>query len=206
MAANCTERIAILCWPPTTWRKESRWSYLLQLRSLREEESSYIVLHAPASSQDIAAAEAVIRSKFPPSYRQFLLLANGQGIGALSIVGIHGAGPTLANWDAAVLNNWFECEKHQHEIAANWRHFQDLYDYERVMDWERGENSFGSDETILVPFAQTDEAWCFDRTRPDANGEYPVLFWDHETREAAEYFADFSTWLIKEIIEDYRSE
>jgi hypothetical protein len=38
------EQAAILCWPPTTWRKEQRWGYLFQLRSPRDgEESSHIV-------------------------------------------------------------------------------------------------------------------------------------------------------------------
>lgn len=195
------EQVAILCWPSTPWREKQQWSYLFEPKSPRgEEASSYIVLHTPATPQEIAAAEAVLRMALPPSYRCFLSVANGLTIGTSGAAGIHGAGPMHANWDTVVLNQWLECEKYQHEIAAQWRSFQGLYDYERIMDWERGENSFGSDETILVPFAYTYENWCFDRTRPGENGEYPVMFWDHETREASEYHANFSSWFSNEIV------
>lgn len=197
------EYAAILCQTHADWREKQQWSYLFQLKSPQDqniEEASYIVLHIPASPQEIAAAEAVLRLTLPPSYRCFLSITNGLGIGTFSITGIYGAGPTRANWDAVVLNQWSECEKYRHEIAAEWRSFQGVYDYERIMDWERGENSFGSDETILVPFAYTYETWCFDRTRSNENGEYPVMLWDHETREASESYADFPAWFSNEIV------
>lgn len=197
------EQAAILCWPPTTWRKEQRWGYLFQLRAPRDsEESSHIVLHSPASPQDIAAAEAVIRLNLPPSYRQFLQITNGLGFclsDTRALSWICSVGPAHVHWNTVLFNDWFECEKHQHELAASWRSFQNAYDYERIVDWERGEKIFDPDEAIMVPFAHTYEAWCFDRTRTDANGEYPVMFWDHETCEASEYYADFSAWFAEEV-------
>lgn len=194
-----TEYGAIVCWPPNQWYAFPRWGYLFQIASPRPGGTSeHIVLHAPASSEDIRAAEAALRLTLPPSYRRFLLLANGLDPRPDEISWIFGAGPQRANWKAVILNQWFECE-HQFEIASSWRAFQGTYDYERIRDWENAENTFLSDETILVPFAQTCETWCFDRTRPGTNGEYPVIFWDHETREARDSYDDFSSWFTREI-------
>lgn len=196
-----TEYTGILCRPATTWRETPQWSYLLQIQSPHTEESEHIVLYSPATSQEIAAAEAVLRFVLPPGYRHFLMLTNGLGLSSSDtreLTWICSAGPAHANWKAAMLNDWFECEKYN-EIASQWRQFQGLYDYEHVMDWEKGENTFNSDETILVPFASTYETWCFDRTRPDTQGEYPVVFWDHERREASDYYSDFSAWFANEV-------
>ena len=67
------------------------------------------------------------------------------------------------------------------------------------MDREGGIDTFLSDETILVPFSMTFDAWCFDRTRPDEDGEYPVMLWDHELREAKERYPDFAAWFAGEV-------
>lgn len=193
------EQGAILCWPPNQWDAFPRWGYLFQIASPDPEGASeHIVLHAPASSEDIRAAEAVLRLNLPPSYRRFLLLANGLGTTPDERSWIFGAGPQRANWKAVVLNQWLECE-HHFEITAYWRAFQGTYDYERIRDWEHAKNTFLSDETLLVPFAHTFETWCFDRTRPGRNGEYPVIFWDHETRKAHDSYEDFSSWFMGEI-------
>jgi SMI1/KNR4 family protein SUKH-1 len=193
------EQGAILCWPPNQWSAFPRWGYLFQIASPDPERTPMaIVLHAPTSSEDIRAAEAALRLTLPPSYRRFLLLANGLGTTPDEMSWILGAGPQRANWKAVVLNQWLKCED-QFEIAAYWRAFQGTYDYERIRDWENGKNTFFSDETLLVPFAYTFETWCFDRTRSGANGEYPVIFWDHETREAQESYSDFSSWFAGEI-------
>jgi hypothetical protein len=50
-----------------------------------------------------------------------------------------------------------------------------------------------------VPFAQTFDAWCFDRTRTGEDGEYPVMLWDHELREAKEIYPDFVAWFAGEV-------
>lgn len=179
---------------PDNWQSPLQWGYLLQIRSRHAGRApEHILLHAPASPADIAAAEAALRMKLPPSYRRFLMLTNGLGIGIRELTYIAGAGPARADWNPVVLNQWLECQPY-HEIAAMWREFQGVYDYERIQDWEGGVNTFLSDETVLVPFAQTYDAWCFDRTRQRADGEYPVMFWDHETREASERYPDFLAW------------
>ncbi|MDQ2907636.1 MAG: hypothetical protein M3Y81_29355, partial [Chloroflexota bacterium] len=92
----------------------------------------------------------------------------------------------------------YQCDQHQ-EIAASWRSFQGVYDYERIRDWENGEHTFLSDETTLVPFGYTYETWCFDRNRPEPDGDYPIIFWDHETRQARDAYPDFSRWFAGEI-------
>jgi hypothetical protein len=97
-----------------------------------------------------------------------------------------------------LLNQSMECAKY-HEVAASWRAFQGTYDYERIMDRERGEDTFRSDETVLIPFAHTYEDWCFDRTRPDSAGEYPIVLWDHERREATDMYPQFDAWFAAEV-------
>jgi SMI1-KNR4 cell-wall len=190
---------AIGYWPSTDGYPGHRWGYLFQVGSPRVGEiSEHIILHPPVSPEKIHAAEAVLRLALPPSYRRFLLITNGLGVGEREGVWVYGAGPELADWDAVVLNKWLECERYG-EIAAQWRGFQGVYDYEHIRDWENGEHTFCSDETILVPFGYTYEIWCFDRSRPGANGEYPVIFWDHETREASDAYRDFSSWFAGEI-------
>jgi len=97
-----------------------------------------------------------------------------------------------------LLNQWLECGG-QHEVAAAWREFAGTYAYERIMDRERGEDTFRSDETALIPFAYTYETWCFDRTRPDSAGEYPIVLWDHELRAATDRYPDFDSWFAGEV-------
>ncbi|GCE11826.1 SMI1/KNR4 family protein [Tengunoibacter tsumagoiensis] len=191
--------VAILCWPPTPWYPSQRWGYLFQVKALQAEKApKQIVLHTPASLQDIAQAEAALRLTLPPSYRRFLLVTNGFATGVHRIPWICGAGPGLANWKSVLFNKWSDCEGY-HEIASLWRAFQGIYDYERIRDWENGENTFLSDETVLVPFAQTYDEWCFDRSRRKVSGEYPVIFWNHETRQASDYYKDFSSWFAGEV-------
>ncbi len=184
---------------PAHWKSPEKWGYLVQiLPPNAETETDHLLLHLPASPADIASAEAVLRMKLPPNYRNFLMITNGLGMGAIELTYVCGAGPARADWNRVILNQWLECS-HQHEIAAQWREFQGVYDYERIRDWENGEQTFLSDETIMVPFAQTYDAWCFDRTRPNADGEYPVMFWDHELREAREMYPDFLAWFAGEV-------
>jgi hypothetical protein len=40
----------------------------------------------------------------------------------------------------------------------------------------------------------TYEHWCFDRTRQDENGDYPLMFWDHKTRGVTERYRNSSPW------------
>jgi SMI1 / KNR4 family (SUKH-1) len=193
------EYAAIVWGHPDHWQSPLQWGYLLQIPPRRAGgETWHFLLHTPASREDIAAAEAALRLKLPPSYRRLLMLTNGLGIGITELTYIGGAGPARADWIPIELNQWLECAPY-HEIAAMWRQFQGVYDYERIRDWEEGRNSFLSDETILVPFAQMSDAWCLDRTRQQADGEYPILFWDHETREASERYPDFLAWFAGEI-------
>jgi hypothetical protein len=184
------------------WAEEDLWGYLVQFRHARDaDRGEQVMLCLPALPADSRQAEHVLNLKFPTTYRLFLLLTNGLKIGAPSSLpcDIYGAGPRQAKWDPVLLDSWLECQGFM-EIAARWRAFQGVYQYERTMDRGRGEDSFLSDEAILVPFAYTYEHWCVDRTRQNENGDYPVMFWDHETRGATERYRDFGAWFAGEVV------
>ncbi|HEY7023169.1 MAG TPA: SMI1/KNR4 family protein [Ktedonobacterales bacterium] len=193
--------VAIARRKQTHWDEEDPWGYLVQFRHAHDADRyECVMLYPPALPVDIKKAEYVLNLRLPTTYRHFLLLTNGLQIGAPSslLCDIYGAGPRQAKWDPVLLYNWLECQGFM-EIAAQWRAFQGVYQYERIMDRERGENSFLSDETALVPFAYTYEHWCFDRTRQTYPGDYPVMFWDHETRGATERYRDFGDWFAGEV-------
>ena len=193
------ERAALMFGHPSHWTSPNQWSYLLHVRHTRQAGVyANVILHPPAESADLAQAEHVLAIKLPPSYRRFLLLTNGLGIGEREFSYVCGAGPQRANWNVVMLNRWMECGT-LHEIAAQWREFQGTYAYERIMDRERSEDTFASDETALIPFAHTYETWCFDRTRQDSAGEFPIVLWDHEMREATDRYTDFDEWFAGEV-------
>ena len=193
------ERAAVVWGHPLNWTSPNEWGYLLQVRSRRDKaEREHILLHPPATQEHIRQTEHALGMALPPSYRRFLTVTNGFGLGATENSYICGAGPDRADWNKVVLNLWMECSG-QHEITASWREFQGIYAYERIRDRENGEDTFQSDEAILVPFANTYEQWCFDRTRRNINGEYPVMLWDHELREATDEYPDFATWFAGEV-------
>lgn len=195
------ERVAIALREQTQWDEEDPWGYLVHFHHVRDADRyAQVMLYPPALPADIRQAEHVINLKFPASYRRFLLLTNGFHIGASwpRLCDIYGVGPQRANWTDVLLNNWQQCERFR-EIAAMWRAFQGVYDYERIMDRERGEDTFLMDETTLVPFAHIADEWCFDRTRQSYPGDYPVMFWDHETRGASEKYHDFGDWLASAV-------
>ncbi len=179
-------------------RTPPQWVYLLQSRKEEGDTARHVLLYPPASDEDLRQAENVLNMPLPPSYRRLLTVTNGVGLGARECDYVCGAGPARAKWNPVLLNLWMECG-YQHEIAAFWREFQGTYAYERVMDRERGEDTFRSDETLLVPFAYTYETWCFDRTRADPHGEYPVVLWDHEDWRALDYYTNFTSWLRDEL-------
>lgn len=193
------ERAALVFGHPSHWTSPDQWGYLLHVRhAQRDDVYENVILHPPAKVSDLAQVEHVLAMRLPLSFRRFLLLTNGLGIGEREFSYVCGAGPRRANWHAVLLNLWMECGG-QHEVAAQWREFQGTYAYERIMDRERGENTFLSDETALIPFAHTNDDWCFDRTRRDSAGEFPIVFWDHEMREAADRYTDFDGWFAGEV-------
>lgn len=189
------EYAAITWGRPCFWTSTVQWTYLLQF-STKDEQATveHMILYPPATSDDIFKAEAVVNMKISPTYRRFLQITNGMDIGAMIAVAfVNGAGPSRADWKAVVNTDYAKCESSR-EIAAYWRTFQAIYDGERIWDREHGENTFLSDETVLVPFAHSTDDWCFDRAQRHANGEYAIMFWDHEMREASHEYDDFATW------------
>jgi hypothetical protein len=195
----CAEHAALTWQPAYNWPNAQRWGYFLQIRSpKRWVEPEQMWFFPPATPADIATAEAVLRLKLPPGFRHFVQITNGLSSGIRGSTEICGVGPANADWAAVQLNRWMDARSHN-EIAAAWRSFQGDYDYARIMDWEEGVNTFETDETILVPFAYFAEAYCFDRTRPNADGEYPVMFWDHELRGTTETHPDFLAWFAERV-------
>ena len=173
------------------------WAYLLQLRPKQPDGNpNKIRLHLPAAPSTITAAESVLGMTLPPSYTHLLALTNGLGLGFSEYEGIAGAGPQRAVWEPVVANDWIHCAPYE-EVTARWRQFQGVYASERERDQEEGVNSFLSDERPLVPFLWTayGDIWCFDRSRQQADGEYPIMYWDNEKREATERYSNFTSWM-----------
>lgn len=194
-----TDHPAIIFNAASSWKELNRWGYLLTAGAPTPAgRSVLLVLRPPARAHDIRMVEHALALTLSPSYRRFIMLSNGLGVGARESPYVYGAGPQRANWNAVLLNLWMDCRGHN-EIAARWREFQGTYAYERIMDRERGVDTFLSDETALVPFAHTYEDWCFDRARPAAHGEYPIGLWDHEAREATDQYKDFDDWFSGEV-------
>ncbi|HEU5379685.1 MAG TPA: SMI1/KNR4 family protein [Ktedonobacteraceae bacterium] len=173
------------------------WAYLLQLQPKRPDaDPGHIRLHLPADPSSIIAAESVLGMTLPPSYTQVLVLTNGLGLDFSGYESIAGAGPQRAVWEPVVANDWLHCSHYQ-EVTALWREFQGNIASEREREQEEGVNTFLSDEGPLVPFLWTayGDIWCFDRSRQQEDGEYPIIFWDHEMREATEQYPNFTHWM-----------
>lgn len=192
-----SEYAAVAYGQTTDWTSPDQWAYLVQISQTRDT-LRHLLVHPPAPDADVARAENVFNLRLPPGYREFLSLTNGLGFGPAEDRFICGAGPGRALWKPVLLNAWLECAG-QHEVTALWREFQGSYAYERIQDRERGQNSFLSDETALVPFAVTNAIWCFDSTRPSGEGEYPIVFWDHEVRQARTIYPDFAAWFADQM-------
>lgn len=174
-----------------------RWGYLMQILPARSDIApGYLRFRLPASQAAVNAAEAVIGMRLPPSYLELMRLTNSLGLDMGEGKVIAGVGPERARWDVVTGGDWLECE-YYHEIAARWRAFQGVYTYEHERDRESGANTFLSDERVLVPFMSTYESdeWCFDRSRQRADGECPIVHWDHGLRQASDQYPDFATWM-----------
>jgi SMI1/KNR4 family protein SUKH-1 len=215
---EAAEYAAIVCNEVSAHTLEDMWTYLLYVRPPRAKlRAGTIRLHRPATHQSIAAAEAVLGMRLPPSYIQLLRITNGLGVDDYEWSAFAGAGPQRADWDAVTGDDWLRCQGFS-EIAACWRLFQGVYADERQRDAENGENTFASDERVLVPFLGNGggDEWCLDRSRQSEDGECAIVFWDHELREASDDFpADethptFARWLDREleraVFEEIRGE
>ncbi len=190
-------QVAILYGEAFAWKSPDKWSYLLQVRDLFESNTHHFLLaHAPATLEQIQQAETLLGMLLPPQYIGFLQGTNGVGLALEEQRYICGVGDARAAWDEAVTS----LSPEYHEITRYWRRWHDVLAYERERDRETGITTFISDERICVPFAYTIDDWCFDRSRPTAEGEYPVLFWDHELREATPQYADFESWFVDIVI------
>jgi hypothetical protein len=195
-------RVAVLYGEHFVWKSPDQWSYLFEIAPLEEEHRyRYILAHPPATVAHIQQAETVLGTALPPSYVQFLQATNGLGIGTNEQYFICGAGEARAAWDDDVTFQAGVFTKPlYHEIASYWFQWQEIYAYEREQECETGVNTFRSDEKVCIAFASTCDDWCFDRSTSDARGEYPVVFWDHELREATLRYPDFASWFIDNVL------
>lgn len=191
------ECAAVVYGEPPDWTSPDQWAFLVQIRG-SSNGAGHLLFHLPTPDADVTRAERALNLALPPSYREFLALTNGLGLRPVESRYICGAGPRRARWKPVLLNAWLECAG-QHEVTALWREFQGSYAYERIRDRERGQDTFLSDETALVPFAVTNTLWCFDRARPNAEGEYPIVLWDSEVRQARDGYPDFAAWFADQI-------
>lgn len=191
--------LALLYGEEDFFQSPDKWSYLIEINDLwGPKTSGYFLLHPPALHKHIQQAEAVLGTPLPPTFVRFLNCTNGLGIYSQELFYVNGVGEARAFWH--LLTDW--SRPTYHEIASEWWRWQDLYADERQRDQEEGIIADRSDEQAAIPFAQTSDAWCFDRSKPDKTGEYPVFYWDHEQRlreEGVEY-PSFEAWFLDEII------
>lgn len=129
----------------------------------------------PPTPEQIRAAEAALGLRFPPSFLSFLQLA---GAYALPFWETYWVGDeSLADREIVAANR---AEREDSEVPL---------------------------PPYLVAFHNNGcgDHYCFDTTRPDLAGEYPIVFWDHESTAEAN-MADlvvmaptFAHWLMDQV-------
>lgn len=172
------------------------WGYLVEHLGREGVAPAFLRLHLPATPAGIAAAEDRLAMRMPPVYAALLRLTNGLGLDEREGSVIVGAGPSRASWPVVTGDDWLACQPY-HEITASWRVFQGVYAQERADG--PPETWYGdlARAVDLVPVLLTrgGDAWCLDRARQAADGDCPVVFWDHELRETGEQSPGFAAWL-----------
>jgi SMI1-KNR4 cell-wall len=192
-------RLTVLHGEDVAWKSPDQWSYLVEIVGLWGRRTpGYFLLHPPALREHVQQAETVLGVPLPPSFVRFLTCTNGLGFYARELEYIGGAGIARAFWP--LLTQWGRPS--YHEVASDWWQWQDMYAYERQRDQEEGIIADHLDEQIAIPFARTADAWCFDRSKPDEMGEYPVFYWDHElcNRETDVEYPSFEAWFLDGVI------
>jgi len=191
-------QVAVMYGEYSAWKSPDKWSYLFQVKDLFESNTyDYFVAHAPATLEQIHQAESALGMQLPPTYVRLLTLTNGLGLYLDERSFICGVGDARATWDEVVNFQKLTFPRHEyHEITSYWLQWQDVLEYERERDRETGINTFLSNERVCVPFAYKSDDWCFDRSQHNEDGEYPILFWDHELRKATFKYPDFEAWFI----------
>ncbi len=107
---------------------------------------------------------------------------------------IYGVGNARAVWeDVQTFQPGVPFKHAFHEIGSYWLQWLNVLTYEGQRDRETGINTFLSHEQLYIPFAYTIDDWCFDRSHTNEQGEYPIVFWDHELREATYRYPDFTS-------------
>ncbi len=198
-----TVQIAVLYGEHPAKKSPDRWSYLLGIRDENRNKNIYCIAHAPASSEHIREAETILEMKLPLTYTSFLQCTNGLELDLHGCYFVSGVGRARARLDEVLSSPNPAAESFTyHEIASYNLMWQSVLQYERQRDQETGINTFLSDERVCVPFASTYDDWCFDRSCAHENNEYPILFWDHESRQATWQYPDFETWFVHEVFED----
>jgi cell wall assembly regulator SMI1 len=124
----------------------------------------------------IARAEAALGRTFPPSFREWLLENNGKDIEGVTIF------PVMDQRDPRM--TWDSIDRRFNEGWKSW--------LENFADEKR---SF----THLLPFAEfgTGDCYCFDYSRPDSQGEVPIVRWSHETGDCDDRARSFPEFAIK---------
>lgn len=197
--------VAVLYGEHFAWKSPDQWSYLFEVKDVNDQQvRNYVLAHPPATKEAIQQAETMLGMQLPSQYVQFLQATNGLGLALNETQFICGAGEARASWGGWDKERRFQPatipQKTYHEIASYWFQWQDVLAYERQRDRETGLTTFQSDERVCVPFASTIDDWCFDRSQPDEEGEYRILFWDHELRQATYMYTNFAAWFVDIVI------
>lgn len=195
--AQQAEHVALVWDQRFAWRSPERWGYLCSIRPGHPlSAANNILFHLPATASEIRAAEQVVGMPLSPSYKNLLRITNGLGIGVQDLACVSGAGPQRADWELVLQGDWLHVD-HAHEISAVSRVFYGVYDDDGGLD-EVARILLG--RKVIIPFAQTYERWCFDRSAPSTDGEYPILMWDHELCRARYLYTTFADWLQREFV------
>jgi hypothetical protein len=127
------------------------------------------------SPAQIARAESELLIKFPPSFLTFLSDAGSY---------------CLSYWETYWVG----------DDSLGWRNIIKANLSERT-------NATSALPAFLVAFHNNGcgDQLCFDTSKKDENGEYPIVFWDHELaaeKNLAELFTvadNFADWLMQEV-------
>lgn len=122
----------------------------------------------------IHAAETELARTLPKSFSDWLLVNNGNALGALVVFPVFDARDPRKTWESIV------------------RHFKE--------DWQEWRDNFSGssiDFSQLLPFAEfgTGDYYCFDYGTLGDAGEPVVVLWSHETGRTSAVADSFAAFL-----------
>jgi len=128
------------------------------------------------TEDSVLAAEQELGRRFPPSYREWLMLNNGKGVEVVNLFPVFDPRDPRKTWDSIVRN-----------YRDNW------------LDWLENVADWGFDQSSLLPIGMysNGDFCCFDYSKVSDDGEVPVVLWSHETGDTEPRAATFHEFLIR---------